>query len=456
MQVVTEGLALYMLPRHAQHDARAAAEQLLTYVSRDEARHTGYGIKYLSAVVPDALARAEATSSRTSRSRRRALLVDSRAGTSMRDSVLQTGQDAGVDPRTRCRAGQEREKHRRAAPAHAAARGPVRGFVIPTLRSHRPVQRAHRGPLRPRCSRRYPGGPSGRSRTIRAAFRTTWKPGSNPRSSAAPCPGPSTACARSIAAASCRGPWPRGCWAPRARWPDGGRRPGPHLPLSRRGRAGAARPRLRHRPGRDLRVPGTQRLRQDHHPEAAGAAAGRLRRQRAGLRRRARRAARRLLRAHRGLLRGAEPLREAHGPREPRVLPGLLRRRDDRCRRPAGAPGPARERPPPGEPVLEGNEDARGAGALAGEPPRPVVPRRAHRRPGPGPRGRDPRADPGARGRRNGGLPDDPRHGRGRVPVRSRGLPGRRRPRLGGRRATCVWPTGATPCGWRCATASVS
>ena len=52
MQVVTEGLALYSF-----RDMRNAAEEpllrkLLTYVSRDEARHTGYGVKYLSDVVP--------------------------------------------------------------------------------------------------------------------------------------------------------------------------------------------------------------------------------------------------------------------------------------------------------------------------------------------------------------------------------------------------------------------
>ena len=52
MQVVTEGLALYFFRDMRNQTREPLLKKLLTYVSRDEARHTGYGIKYLSQVIP--------------------------------------------------------------------------------------------------------------------------------------------------------------------------------------------------------------------------------------------------------------------------------------------------------------------------------------------------------------------------------------------------------------------
>jgi len=52
MQVVAEGLALYSFRDMRNQTEEPLLKRLLTYVSRDEARHTGYGIKYLSMVVP--------------------------------------------------------------------------------------------------------------------------------------------------------------------------------------------------------------------------------------------------------------------------------------------------------------------------------------------------------------------------------------------------------------------
>jgi hypothetical protein len=135
MQVVTEGLALYSF-----RDMRNAAQEpllrtLLTYVSRDEARHTGYGVKYLSHVVPTLSERERAALEDFAFESAR-LLIDSRAGSALRDSVLRIWQDAGIDvAEVLPRLVQERARMRAELARSGGRFGPVRGFVIPTLRS---------------------------------------------------------------------------------------------------------------------------------------------------------------------------------------------------------------------------------------------------------------------------------------------------------------------------------
>jgi len=135
MQVVTEGLALYSFRDMRNATREPLLKDLLTYVSRDEARHTGYGIKYLNAVVPtlsdDVKASLEDFAFESAR-----LLVDSRAGTSMRDSVLTIWKEAGIDPVAgMAELAKERDTIRKALERTGGRRGPVRGFVIPTLRA---------------------------------------------------------------------------------------------------------------------------------------------------------------------------------------------------------------------------------------------------------------------------------------------------------------------------------
>lgn len=135
MQVVAEGLALYSFRDMRNATREPLLKQLLTYVARDEARHTGYGIKYLNRVVPeiddDEKARIEDFAFEAAR-----LLIDSRAGLSMRDQVLQIWADAGVDPRdAMMKLAQERDAIGQALQKSGGRMGPVSGFVIPTLRS---------------------------------------------------------------------------------------------------------------------------------------------------------------------------------------------------------------------------------------------------------------------------------------------------------------------------------
>lgn len=135
MQVVTEGLALYSFRDMRNATREPLLKELLTYVSRDEARHTGYGIKYLSAVVPTFSERERAEIEDFAFECAR-LLVDSRGGTTMRSSVLQLWQDAGVDPGEAFQAlAKERATIATALQRSGGRRGPIRGFVIPTLKA---------------------------------------------------------------------------------------------------------------------------------------------------------------------------------------------------------------------------------------------------------------------------------------------------------------------------------
>jgi hypothetical protein len=135
MQVVTEGLALYSFRDMRNATREPLLKDLLTRVSRDEARHTGYGIKYLKAVVPT-LAPADVARIEDFAFEAARRLIDSRAGGTMRDSVLALWRDAGVDPGWALgELAKEREALAAALARSGGRRGPIRGFVIPTLKS---------------------------------------------------------------------------------------------------------------------------------------------------------------------------------------------------------------------------------------------------------------------------------------------------------------------------------
>ncbi len=135
MQVVTEGLALYSFRDMRNASEEPLLRQLLTRVSQDEARHTGYGIKYLNQVVPtlsdEEKAEIEDFAFETAR-----LLIDSRSGLALRQTALKLWESAGVDPAEALGVlVKERETLRAAVEKRGGRWGPVRGFVIPTLRS---------------------------------------------------------------------------------------------------------------------------------------------------------------------------------------------------------------------------------------------------------------------------------------------------------------------------------
>jgi hypothetical protein len=134
MNIVVEGLALFVFRDMRNTTEEPLLKQLLTYVSRDEARHCAFGVKYVARVV-----------ARSSDTEKRALedfafeaarmLVDSRSGSTMRDSMLKVWGDLGLDPASVfAELAKERDK---IAPGmqRTGGFGPVRGFIIPTLRS---------------------------------------------------------------------------------------------------------------------------------------------------------------------------------------------------------------------------------------------------------------------------------------------------------------------------------
>jgi len=133
MQVVAEGLALYSFRDMRNQTEEPLLKRLLTYVSRDEARHTGYGIKYLSMVVPtlEPRERAELEDFAFESAR---LLIDARVGNSIRQTVFKLWESAGIDMASAFGSiAKDRERIAAGMQRSGGRVGPIRGFVIPTL-----------------------------------------------------------------------------------------------------------------------------------------------------------------------------------------------------------------------------------------------------------------------------------------------------------------------------------
>jgi hypothetical protein len=135
MQVVTEGLALYFFRDMRNQTREPLLKKLLTYVSRDEARHTGYGIKYLGHVVPTLSPQENGELQDFAFECTRSLMA-SRAANTMRERVMRMWSDAGVDPTDVLEAlAAERDVIGRELARTGGRYGPVSGFIIPTLRA---------------------------------------------------------------------------------------------------------------------------------------------------------------------------------------------------------------------------------------------------------------------------------------------------------------------------------
>ncbi len=135
MNIVVEGLALYLFREMRNNTEEPLLRSILTNVARDEARHTAFGIRYLSRVVPtlsdEEKAELEDFGFETAR-----LLIDSRAGTSIRNSALAIWKEAGIDPQAAmAEIGKDREKLRELRLQRGGRAGPLSGFVLPTMKS---------------------------------------------------------------------------------------------------------------------------------------------------------------------------------------------------------------------------------------------------------------------------------------------------------------------------------
>ncbi|MDH5672597.1 MAG: ferritin-like domain-containing protein [Myxococcales bacterium] len=134
MQIVVEGLALYTFRDMRETTEEPLLKELLTYVARDEARHTGFGVQYLSAVLPS-LAASELAELEDFAFEATRMLLDSRQGATLNDAFLQVWRDAGIDPADVARGiADDRDQVRAAIEARGGRMGAMSGFVIPTLK----------------------------------------------------------------------------------------------------------------------------------------------------------------------------------------------------------------------------------------------------------------------------------------------------------------------------------
>jgi rubrerythrin len=135
MNVVTEGLALYSFRDMRMQTEEPLLKELLRFVAQDEARHTGYGVRYLSQIVPT-LSEQEIAEIEDFAFEAARLLIDSRAGLSLRETALGIWAQAGIDPADAMAAlTRERELIRTSLERSGGRTGPIRGLVVPTLKA---------------------------------------------------------------------------------------------------------------------------------------------------------------------------------------------------------------------------------------------------------------------------------------------------------------------------------
>lgn len=131
MQIVVEGLALYSFREMRNLTEEPLLKDLLTYVARDEARHHGYGVQYITRCLPT-LGEAEKVELEDFALEAAQTLIDQRRGQSLIADVMAIWQEAGIDAAEllQC-AFRERDEIMHERPRRF---GPVQGFVIPTLK----------------------------------------------------------------------------------------------------------------------------------------------------------------------------------------------------------------------------------------------------------------------------------------------------------------------------------
>ncbi len=134
MQIVVEGLALYSFREMRNLTEEPLLKEILTYVGRDEARHHAYGVQYVERCVPclSAGAREELEDFAFDAA---IAIIGGRNQAGFMASLLQSWAEAGIDT-AELLACAQRERDQLIRPPRPAGRrrGPVSGFVLPTLR----------------------------------------------------------------------------------------------------------------------------------------------------------------------------------------------------------------------------------------------------------------------------------------------------------------------------------
>ena len=134
MQIVVEGLALYSFRDMRNLTEEPLLKEILTYVGRDEARHHAYGVQYVERCVP-CLSAAEREELEDFAFEAAIAIIGGRSQAGFMAALLQSWAEAGIDTVELLACAQrERDQLVRAPRPAGRRRGPVSGFVLPTLR----------------------------------------------------------------------------------------------------------------------------------------------------------------------------------------------------------------------------------------------------------------------------------------------------------------------------------
>ncbi len=134
MQIVVEGLALYSFREMRNLTEEPLLKEILTYVGRDEARHHAYGVQYVERCTP-CLSAAEREDLEDFAFDAAIAIIGGRNQAGFMAALLQSWAEAGIDT-AELLACAQRERDQLIRPPRPAGRrrGPVSGFVLPTLR----------------------------------------------------------------------------------------------------------------------------------------------------------------------------------------------------------------------------------------------------------------------------------------------------------------------------------
>lgn len=132
MQIVVEGLALYSFRDMRNLTQEPLLKDILSYVGRDEARHHAYGVQYVERCVP-CLSAAEREDLEDFAFEAAIAIIGGRNQAGFMASLMQSWAEAGIDI-VELLACAQREREQLTRPAPGRRRGPVSGFVLPTLR----------------------------------------------------------------------------------------------------------------------------------------------------------------------------------------------------------------------------------------------------------------------------------------------------------------------------------
>ena len=134
MQIVIEGLALYSFKEMRNLTQEPLLKDLLTYVTRDEARHHAYGVTYVSRAVP-LLSQEKRESLEDFALQCASALIDRRNNATLATDVFALWQNAGLDVEAIVECARRELPERQSRSEKNVRRfGPIQGFVIPTLK----------------------------------------------------------------------------------------------------------------------------------------------------------------------------------------------------------------------------------------------------------------------------------------------------------------------------------